>query len=120
MAYNKKQLVELALKEIKAKKLVFIQDVTAFLPCSRSTFYSLELDKEDSIKDALEEMKVTIKASMRTRWYKSQSPVLQIALYKLLSSADELDILNSQRVDVELGKNAKQVFKIGDNTIEFT
>ena len=45
MAYNPKDLEIKALEAIEKNKLFFIDDVCAYLPCTRATFYNLELDK---------------------------------------------------------------------------
>ena len=39
MAYDTKELKEKAEKAIKEHNLYFIEDVVAYLPCSKSTFY---------------------------------------------------------------------------------
>jgi len=61
MAYNPKELEKKALEAIEKNKLFFIDDVIAYLPCSRATFYNLELEKLDTIKDALTKVKTEIK-----------------------------------------------------------
>jgi len=89
MAYKKNDLEKKALAEIKAKKLIFIDDVVCYLPCSRATFYIQELDKLDTIKDALELNKTDIKVSLRSKWYKSENATLQIALMRLTCGDSE-------------------------------
>ncbi len=89
MAHDKKKLEKKALEEIKKKKLIFIEDVVCYLPCSRATFYNHNLDKLDTIKDALELNKVDIKTSLRSKWYKSENATLQMALMRLTCSDDE-------------------------------
>ena len=39
MAYDTKELFEKAIEQIKKHKLFFIEDIIAFLPCRKSTFY---------------------------------------------------------------------------------
>ena len=44
---------------------------------------------------------------MRSKWYKSENPTLQMGLYKLLANEDELDRLNGNKtinVNTELPK----------------
>jgi hypothetical protein len=50
----------------------------------------LGLEKSESIKEALLEIKTNIKVSMRSKWYLSEQPTLQFALMKLISSEEEL------------------------------
>jgi hypothetical protein len=87
--YKKKDIEAKSLKAIKEHRLFFINDIPAYLPCCRATFYNLGLDKLDSIKDSLEQNKIETKNSMRAKWYKSDNATLQIALMKLISSDDE-------------------------------
>jgi len=90
MAYDRNELEATAIAAIKKHKLFFIQDVIAYLPCTSSTFYHLGLEKSESIKEALLEIKTNIKVSMRSKWYLSEQPTLQLALMKLISSEEEL------------------------------
>lgn len=89
MAYDKKKIFEQAKAAIMDNKLFFIDDVVAFLPIARSTFYDWEMDKSDELKGLLNENKIKIKSSMRSKWYKSQNATLQMALMKLICTDDE-------------------------------
>lgn len=99
MAYNTDELEKKALAAIKKHSLVFVQDVCAFLPCDRATFYNHNLDKLDTIKDALAENKVKTKIALRKKWKDSDNATLQVALYKLISDEDEFKRLTGQSVD---------------------
>lgn len=115
MGYNIKELEKQSLDAIEKYKLFFIEDVVAYLPCSRATFYNLELDKLDSIKSALTKVKTEIKVSMRSKWYKSENPTLQMGLMKLIASPEELKQLSMTHVESnnthEVSFNAADVFK---------
>ncbi|MCH7535296.1 MAG: hypothetical protein IH948_06060 [Bacteroidetes bacterium] len=89
MAYKTKDLEKRALKAITEKELVFIEDVICYLPCNRATFYNHELDKLDTLKEALQKNKTDIKVSLRSKWYKSDNATLQLALMKLVSTDEE-------------------------------
>lgn len=89
MAHDKKKLEKKALVEIKKRKLIFIEDVVCYLPCSKGTFYNTKLNELDSIKEALDLNKTDIKTSLRSKWYKSDNATLQIALMRLACSDDE-------------------------------
>ena len=97
MAYDVKELERLALEAISENDLVFIQEVVYFLPCSSATFYNLELEKLETIKDALEEKRIKIKSKLRKKWYDSDNATVQIALYKLIGTDEESDRINSQK-----------------------
>lgn len=89
MAYDKTELTRLALKAIEKHQLVFIDEVVTFLPCARSTFYANDLDKSDEIKDALNNIRTSMKTQMRNKWRNSENAALQIGLMKLIASDEE-------------------------------
>ena len=96
---KKKELEEQALEAIQKHHLFFIQDVVSFLPCSSSTFFGKDLEKLETIKEALAENRIKTKNGLRAKWYKGNSATTQIVLYKLLADEDELKRLNSQYID---------------------
>lgn len=117
MAHNKKKLETKALKEIKDKKLIFIEDVICYLPCSKGTFYNTKLNELDSIKDALDLNKTDIKVSLRSKWYASDNATLQIALMRLTCSTEERKKLAINYIEQDVTTTeAKQIYKLGDGT----
>jgi hypothetical protein len=103
MAYNTKDLLTKAKAAIEKHKLFFIEDVVAFLPCAKPTFYEHfpnESNDRKEIEELLERNKVEIKTSMRSKWYKSEAPALQISLYKLICSDTERKAMSMQHNDV--------------------
>ena len=101
MAYKKADLEKQALKAISSKKLVFIDEVANCLPCSRSTFYAKNLDKSDTLKEALEKNKLDQKGKLRRKWLAGDNATAQIALYRLLATDDEADRLNTSKTKLE-------------------
>lgn len=101
MAYKKSDLEKQALDAIKKHNLMFVGDVVAYLPCSSSTFYNKEMEKLESIKEALEENRIKTKNGLRAKWYKSENATVQIALYKLIGTEDEVDRLNGSKQKIE-------------------
>jgi hypothetical protein len=99
--YEVGDLEKQAIAVIEAHKLVFIDEVCAYLPCSRSTFYEKDLDKSDAIKSALHEVRTKKKLFLRTNWEESQNATLQMGLYKLLATPEELAALSMQNVDIK-------------------
>jgi hypothetical protein len=100
MAYDKQKIYEQCLIAIEDNKLFFVEDVIAYVPCGKTTFYSFFPDKSDelnAIKDKCEQNKVTVKVSMRSKWYKSDNPTLQVALMKMIATEDEAHRLNGSR-----------------------
>ena len=78
-----------ALKLIEEEKLVFIEDVVAFMPITRGTFYNHGLHNLDSIREAIDNNKIRTKHNMRQDWLQADSAPLQLGLYKLLGTRDE-------------------------------
>jgi len=101
MVYSKKKLEELALKAIKKEKLTWHDEVVAYLPISRSTYYNKGLDKLDTIKDAITVNKLEMKSKMKHKWFQSDNPTLQIALMKMIANEEEWDKLNSSKQQVQ-------------------
>ncbi len=93
MAYDKNKIFEQA-KEVTVKnKLFFIEDIVAFLPCSKNYFYDHfppDSNEYDELKALLDTNRTTLKVSMRSKWYTSNAPALQMALMKLIATPEEL------------------------------
>ena len=99
MAYDRKKIFEQAKEMIVKHKLFFMDEVPDFLPCSRSTFYDYfpdGSDELDTLKSLISINKTQIKTSMRSKWYKSNAPALQMALMKLIATPEELKRLSMQ------------------------
>ena len=104
MAYDKNKIFEQA-KEVTVKnKLCFIEDIVAFLPCSKNYFYDHfppDSNEYDELKALLDTNRTTLKVSMRSKWYTSNAPALQMALMKLIATPEELRKLSMQYVESE-------------------
>jgi len=100
--FDKEQLEKQALGAIQSDSdIVFIQDVIAVLPCSSATFYNHNLEKLETIKDALHKNRIEIKKRLRTNWMRQdENATMQVALYKLLSNDEEKDSLTMQKTDI--------------------
>ncbi len=96
--FKKEDLIKQTLTAINENKIFNISDIVAFLPCSKATFYNMELEKVDSIKDALEEMKIKTKTRLKTKWINSNCATREVALYKLAGTQDERDALSNKPV----------------------
>lgn len=101
MAYDKKELEKKALIAIEKHKLMFMEHIVAFLPCSKTTFYDLELNQSDTIKKAVEEMRISKKTKMLSNWIDSETPSLQIAAMKMISEEHEAHRLNGTRQEIK-------------------
>jgi len=93
MAYDKQKIFEQAKEMIVKHKLFFIEDIVAFIPISKPTFYEyfpIQSNEVNELKGLLETNRIELKVSMRSKWYKSNAPALQMALMKLIASPEEL------------------------------
>jgi len=113
MAYDREKIYQQAKEAIEKHKLFFIDDIVAFLPIARSTFYDWELDKSDELKEMLDKNRVEVKSSLRSKWYKSNAPALQLALYKLIASPDEHRSLQMNYQDVTSQGDKINVISLG-------
>lgn len=112
MAYKTADLEKQALKAIEKYKLFFIEDIVSFLPCGKVTFYEHKLNELNTIKDALLKNRTEVKVGLRSKWYKSDNPTVQLALYRLTCEEDERRKLamNYQELTGKDGKDLMSPF----------
>ena len=126
MAYDRVKIFEQAKEMIVKHKLFFVDDIVAFLPCSKSSFYEFYpdgSDELDELKELLNVNRTTLKVSMRSKWYTSNAPALQMALMKLIATPEELKKLSMQFVEsdntnknIDAGKlTNEEIKKINDS-----
>ncbi len=115
--FNRDELIALSLEAIDKHNLMFISEIYCYLDCSKSTFYNYHLERLDSIKDALANNRTRRKVELRQKWYQSDNPITQIALYKLIGTTDELDRLSNarQRQEVSNEKPLRVTFQLDSN-----
>ena len=104
MAYDRNKIFEQAKEVIVKNKLFFVEEIVAFLPISKKTFYEffpLESNESNDLKELLETNRTELKVSMRSKWYKSNAPALQMALMKLIATPEELRKLSMQHSEIE-------------------
>jgi hypothetical protein len=102
MAYNKEKLYNQAIKVATEKNLFWIEDIVAFLPCAKPTFYDHfppESNELNNLKDILENNKIKTKASIRAKLYKSDKAAELLALYRLIATPEEHRLLNQSYVE---------------------
>ena len=117
MAYDRKKIFEQAKEVIVKHKLFFIEDIVAFLPISKPTFYDFfnpDSNELNELKGLLETNRTELKVSMRSKWYKSNAPALQMALMKLIATPEELKKLSMQYNDHTTGGEKISVINLGD------
>ncbi len=104
MAYDKIKIFEQAKEAIVKHKLFFVEDIVAFLPIAKKTFYEyypIDSNECNELKGLLEINRTTLKVSMRSKWYTSNAPALQMALMKLIATPEELKKLSMTFVESE-------------------
>lgn len=105
MAYDREKIYEQALQAIEDNNLYFIDDVVAYIPITRKTFYEwwpTSSDECNNIKEALDNNRVSAKVKMRKKWEDSDNPTLQIGLMKLISTDEEAHRLNGTKQEHKL------------------
>ena len=101
--YTTAELFEKAKEIIPKYKLIFIEDVCAYLGISKPTFYvhlPVGSDEFNELRDLLEKNKIDIKVGLRKKWFDSDNATLQMALYKLTSTDVEHKKLQQNYTDV--------------------
>ena len=112
MAYDRKKIFEQAKEVIVKHKLFFVEDIVAFLPIAKKTFYEyfpLESNESNALKELLETNKTNVKVAMRSKWYKSDNPTLQVALMKIIATDDEAHRLNGSKSVLSLEGGEKPI-----------
>ena len=106
MAHDKLKIFNDAKQLITEHGLFFIEDIVALLPIAKSTFYEyfpIDSNESNELKALLDEVKTDLKVKMRSKWYKSDAPALQMALMKLISTPEELKKLAMNYTDITTG-----------------
>lgn len=112
MAYKKEELYQKSLAAIKKHKLLFIEDVAAYVACNKTTLYKHfppDSNEMNDLKDAMESNKVAIKVKLRKKWQSSDNSTVQIALYRLVCDNEERRLLATNYTEVT-GKDGKDLF----------
>lgn len=113
MAYDRKKIFEKAKEATEKHNLFFVEDIVAFLPCSRSRFYDFfpdGSDELDTLKEILENNKIKTKSSIRAKLFKSAKAAELLALYRLIATPEEHKKLNQSYID-HTTKGEQMIFK---------
>ena len=73
--------------------------------CVRSTAYEHNLDKSDSIKEAIYTNRRKGVTSLKAKWLKSENATLQLAVMRLICDADEHRALNQNYTNIRVDEN---------------
>jgi hypothetical protein len=111
MAFDRDKLYQQAQTAITENNLFFIEDVVAFIPCSKPTFYEhfpIDSNELNNLKDLLEKNKIRTKAAIRAKLYKSPKASELLALYRLICTPEERKMLNQNYIELT-GKEGKDL-----------
>ena len=111
MAFDRDKLYQQAETAIKENNLFFIEDVVAFIPCSKPTFYEhfpVDSNELNNLKDLLEKNKIRTKSAIRAKLYKSPKASELLALYRLICTPEERKMLNQNYIELT-GKDGKDL-----------
>jgi len=103
MPYDTKILKEKAIEAIEKNKLIFVEDICAYIGIAKSTFYEhFPIDTNDSneLNELLNKNKISLKVGMRKKWFDSDNATMQMALYKLCSTDTEHKKLQMNYTDI--------------------
>lgn len=110
MKFNKKNLYKKAIEVIDANNLFFIEDVAAFIPCSKTTFYKyikVGTNEMNALSELLDKNRVVTKSAIRRKLYKSEKASELLALYRLVCSPEERQMLNQSYIELKEIKENK-------------
>jgi len=119
MKYKAKDIFEKSEAAIKANNLFFIEDVVAWLPCGKTTFYELfppDSNDMNILKGLLNDNKIVTKSSIRAKLYQSPKAAELLALYRLICTSDERRMLNQSYIDHTTKGQKMNVINLGEGT----
>ena len=110
---NKKRIDKLISELFENKKLPLhnMEALLSHLPCHHSTFYDYYptgSDERNEIQSKIELRKAETKSGLRVKMYNSNSAADHIALYKLLGTAEEREVLGTPKVDKDQEEKNKK------------
>ncbi|OGU60154.1 MAG: hypothetical protein A2V66_15360 [Ignavibacteria bacterium RBG_13_36_8] len=102
MSYNTAILKQKAIDAIEKNKLIFVEDICAYIGINKGTFYNhfpVEFDDFNELTDMLEKNKIQLKTAIRKKWFDSDRDTGLMALYKLCSTPEEHKKLQQNYTD---------------------
>ena len=103
------------LKAIKENPVYCFNDIFVFYKgCSRATAYNHNLDKLDSIKEAIYMNKRGGKTTLLDKWIKGDNATTQIAAMRMICDPDEHRRLNQNYNDITSGGEKINVINLGE------
>jgi ACT domain-containing protein len=119
MANDRKEILEKAKEAVMQNNLYFVEDIVAFIPISKSTFYEYfpsGSDELDDIKELLDNNKISTKVELRKKLSQGDKAAEILALYKLIATEDERRALSMQHIDHTTKGETINVISLGSGT----
>jgi len=102
MKYNKSKILQQSKEAIEKNNLFFVGDIVAWLPCQKSWFYDnfpAGSEEMETLQGMLEINKTRTKSAIRSKLFKSDKAGELLALYRLICTNEERQMLNQQYID---------------------
>ena len=98
---DEKKVEKEILSIIESENLFDIDTIFAYYKgCCKATFYNNNLHELDTIKSALENNRQITKQDLKKKWFESENPTVQIALFKLIATPEERKSLSQNYTDI--------------------
>ena len=110
--YNKKTILNQAIKAINTENLFLFADLEAYVSCSKTSLYRyfpLGSKDRELIDELLSKNKIDIKVGLRRKLYKMDTPAAAIALYKLVATPEEQEALSRGGAYMSKPDSSKQI-----------
>jgi hypothetical protein len=105
---HEKEILDVIVKH----KIMKIQHIFShYVDLKSAQFYNLELEKSESIKEAISLNKTKAVSYMINKWIASENPTLQISAFKVLCEDDERKKLSMQFMETD-NKHELKKFEI--------
>lgn len=116
-----KKVIEEILIVIENENLFDVDSIFAYYKgCGKTAFYAHKLNESNAIKDALQNNRTTTKQDLKRKWFESENPTVQIALFKLIATPEERKNLSQNYNDITTdGEPIKQVIQINGQDLSF-
>mgnify|MGYP003627877749 FL=1 len=101
---------------VNKQRLFFFSDIFAYTTFTRITAYNHKLNEDEEILQLLDKHKIETKHSMRNKWYNSQNPLLQLALYKIIGDEEEYYRIANAKQQIDANVRQEQpLFQINES-----
>lgn len=102
MAYDKDEILKKCLEAINEHDLCFFDEISLFVEPTIKTLYDWDFHESEDIKNQLNKNKLAAKRKLKRNWQRDDAaPVLQLAVYKLMSNDEEFSKLTTSKSDVK-------------------